>query len=158
MLAAVLGATAGFVGLDLARLMWPAWNRRSFAMLGPFLRSREVRRLTGASYSLVALAVAVAAFPPAGVAAGFLYHSVGDAVASWAGRRFGRHRVGAKSLEGTAAFIVAGALASWFVVGGGPAVVGAAAAGAAELWLPVDDNLSVPLVGGAAAWLVTTGA
>jgi dolichol kinase len=155
-LTAVLAAA--YVGLDLARLVWPGWNRRAFAAFAPFLRGRETGRLTGASYTLAALLAAVWAFPPPVVAAAFLYHSVGDTAAGWVGRRFGRHRVRGKSLEGSAAFLVTGALAAAPFVGPAPSLLGAAAAALAELLLPVDDNLGVPLVGGGALVAVTRAA
>jgi dolichol kinase len=160
MLILTAALAAAYVGLDLARLYWPGWNRRAFAGFAAFLRGRETGRLTGASYTLAALLVSVWAFPPAVVAAAFLYHSVGDTAAGWVGRRYGRHRVGGKSLEGSAAFLVTGALAAAPFVGPGPSLVGAAAAALAELLLPVDDNLGVPLVGGGALVAVTraTGA
>jgi dolichol kinase len=158
MLVVTAALAAGYVGLDLARLVWPGWNRRAFGLFAPFLRGRETGRLTGASYTLAALAVAVWAFSPAVVAAAFLYHSVGDTAAGWVGRRYGRHRIRGKSLEGSAAFLVAGGLAAAPFVGPAAAVLGAAAAALAELLLPVDDNLAVPLVGGGALMVVTRAA
>lgn len=144
-----------FVGGDAARLVSPAWNRRVFGAFARLLRERERDRLTGASYSLLALAVAVWAFPPAVVGAAFLYHSVGDTAAGWVGRRWGRGRWRGKSVEGSAALLGAGSLTAWPFVGAVPAVAGAAAAAAVELALPIDDNLSVPLVGGATAFAAT---
>lgn len=148
---AALALTALFVGADAARRVWPAWNRWVFGAFAPLLRERERDRLTGASYSLLALAVAMWAFPPAVVGAAFLYHSVGDTAAGLVGRRWGRRRWSGKSVEGSAALFGAGSLTAWPFVGAVPAVAGAAAAAAVELALPVDDNLSVPLVGGATA-------
>lgn len=86
---------------------------------------------------------------------GVLYHSVGDTAAGWVGRRWGRRRWSGKSVEGSAALFGAGSLTAWPFVGAVPAVAGAAAAAAVELALPVDDNLSVPLVGGATALAAT---
>ncbi len=157
MLALSLALAGVYIVLDAARLAWPAWNRRVLVTFPALVRAGEATRFTGASYSLLALVVAVWAFPAAVVAAAFLYHSVGDTAAGWIGRRYGRHRLGEKSLEGTAALVLCGSAAAWAVVGGWPACVGAAAAGLAELALPLEDNLSVPLVGGTAAWLVAGG-
>jgi dolichol kinase len=154
MLLVAAGLALPFVALDVARLAWPAWNRQAFVRFAALIRTREHGRVTGATYTLAALLIAAWAFSPPVVAAAFLYHSVGDTAAGWVGRRFGRHRVGAKSLEGSAAFLVAGTLAAAPLVGLGPAVLGAAAAAAAELRLPVDDNFGVPLVGGGVLALV----
>ncbi len=79
------------------------------------------------------------------------YHSVGDTAAGWVGRRWGHLRWRTKSLVGSAVFLGAGTLAAWPLVGVLPAAVGVAAAASAELALPVDEDLSVPLVGGATA-------
>jgi len=154
MLALTVALTVPYLALDAARLCWPAWNRQCFALGAELIRSRETGRLTAASFTLLALLVAVWAFPPAVVGAAFLYHSVGDTAAGCVGRRWGRHRVRGKSLEGSAAFFVAGSLVAAPLVGLGPALLGAAAAAAAELMLPVEDNLAVPLVGGACLALV----
>jgi len=157
MLAIASALAVPYVALDAARLGWPAWNRRAFVLFAALIRAREAGRLTAASFTLAALLVAVWAFPPHVVAGAFLYHSVGDTAAGWVGRRWGRHRFRGKSLEGSAAFLVAGGLAAAPLVGAGPALLGAAAAAMAELALPVEDNLSIPLVGGACLALVTPG-
>jgi dolichol kinase len=154
MLLVTAGLAVPLLVLDVARLGWPAWNRYAFILFAPLIRAREAARLTAATYTVTALLIAVWAFAPPVVAAAFLYHSVGDTAAGWIGRRYGRHRIGAKSLEGSAAFFAAATLAAAPLVGVGPAALGAAAAAAAELLLPVDDNLSVPLVGGGVVALV----
>jgi uncharacterized protein (TIGR00297 family) len=101
----------------------------------------------------------------------------GDGVATLAGRRWGRHRLGwnpAKTLEGLLAFIIAGAGAGvcfvwWTAPSVTPApgpvfivaapVVAAIAAGLVET-LPVglDDNLSVPAAAAASLWLCSLAA
>jgi dolichol kinase len=144
----VAAVALAYVGLDAARLRWPAWNAWAFRRFAPLLRPREARRLTGASYSLLALVLGVAVFPPRILAAAFLYHSIGDPMAGWIGRRFGRHRIGDKSLEGAVAFVLSGSAATWPLVGGLPAAAGAVLGALAELALPLDDNLTVPLAGG----------
>lgn len=154
MLLVTAGLALPYVTLDAARLAWPTWNRRAFRLFPALIRAREQERLTAATYTLAALLVAAWAFAPPVVAAAFLYHSVGDTAAGWVGRRFGCHRIGVKSLEGSAAFLVAGTLAAAPLVGLGLAMLGAAAAATAELALPVDDNLGVPLVGGGSLALV----
>jgi dolichol kinase len=161
MLGLVLALTVPYVLLDAARLVWPPWNRWVATAFSALVRAGEARRLTGATFSLLALLVAVWAFTPPVVAAAFLYHSAGDSAAGWIGRRFGRHRLGSKSLEGAAAFVAVGSAVTWPIVGVWAAFAGAAVAGAAELALPIDDNLSVPLVGGGSLTLlhaVTRGA
>ena len=88
--------------------------------------------------------------------AALFFSAIGDAVAATAGERFGRTRIGGKSLEGTVAFfasslaagailVVVGLRLTWIAI-----VVGALAAALVEL-LPgsvVDDNLTIPLASG----------
>ena len=79
---------------------------------------------------------------------------VGDVSATTVGERWGRHKVGAKSLEGTAAFFAAACLAGFaarvFLHGPAPGaiVAGAWCAALVELFLPrfANDNLVIPLV------------
>jgi dolichol kinase len=118
------------------------------------LRPHERRGPAGATYMAVAYALALLLFPGPVAVAAMLYNGLGDASAALVGKRFGRHRTPwGKSWEGFAA-----ALVVCFLVGvalpGIPlpaALLGAVAAAAVELApLPVDDNLRVTLVGGAA--------
>ena len=86
-----------------------------------------------------------------------LFLSLGDPIAALVGRRMPGPRVLGKSPGGTAAFVIV-ALAVVAVLVGSDAIdyhwglwLGALIAGIVELApVPPDDNLAVPLVGGAA--------
>jgi dolichol kinase len=72
------------------------------------------------------------------------------------GERYGKTRIGDKSLEGTTAFILASMTAGFFLTLIGiaplPAVIvlGALIAAGVELIpLPINDNLVIPIVSGA---------
>ncbi|MEZ0228512.1 MAG: diacylglycerol/polyprenol kinase family protein [Planctomycetota bacterium] len=166
---AVLAVIVG--GLDLLRLLSPAWNARVLREFSSIIRREETDHLSSSTWFLIG-ALATLAFAPLPFAAtAFLYLAVGDPIASWIGVRFGRTRLpGGKSLEGSLALVVACALlgtvflglthsASWTTA---PllALAGAFAAAFAE-WLPlgpVDDNCSVPLatagaLAGVTSWL-----
>jgi dolichol kinase len=120
------------------------------------MRPSEHRHLVWPVHHLTAVATLLAycvAPPVAATAVGYLVF--GDAAAALVGRRWGRHRYGAKSLEGSAACagicLGLGAL----LLPQHPAAVAAGAITATlveALPLPFDDNWTMPLA--AAAVLV----
>ena len=138
-----------FLAVDLARLCVPPLARWSERRIGPYLRPRELQRPTSAHY-LTFAAVVLAWMAPRGIAAAALaFPALGDAAAAIVGRRWGRRRWGEKSLEGSAAFFVgcvAGGLV--FLPDQATAVLAAGVVTTLveALPLPVDDNLSVPVV------------
>ncbi len=141
--------------IDGARLVIPAWNRAIFARFGSFIRKNEEHKLTGtAPYVLgIGLSLYFYALPVAAAAICFLVF--GDVAATTIGERFGKTKIGDKSLEGTLAFVLAAAIAGFtlFLYGSalppGVMLLGAfTAAGVELLTLPVNDNLVIPLVSG----------
>lgn len=148
-------AFLGVLVLDGLRLRTKAASG-TFARLAPYLRPAEragpvvaVHLLTGTG----ALLAAIAPRPLAATAIAYLV--IGDAAAALAGRRWGRRRWGKKSLEGSLACFLACLGIGALTLPQHPAAVvgGALAATLAEaLPVPVDDNLSVPLVGAAVLW------
>lgn len=129
---------------------------------GLTLRPQEIEgnAIMGATpYCLTGLAVVVLFAQPAAVLA-LLYLAVGDTAASLVGIRFGRIRLGRKTLEGTAAFwaacslvaLAAHAVSPEYALA--PALVAAFVAAVAELALQrLDDNLTVPAFSALAIWL-----
>ncbi|HWR82980.1 MAG TPA: hypothetical protein VN285_06740 [Candidatus Deferrimicrobium sp.] len=152
--------TAAMVLTDVARLrQW--WFWRSFArpVISPLIRHHELAGdFTGATYILLSVCFTVALFEKQIAIAALAYVIVGDTFAALVGRRWGRHRFGRKSLEGSAACLLATAIAA-FLVPGLPARIGlfgaliATAAEAAPLG--VDDNVSIPLLSGLAMALLS---
>ncbi len=118
--------------------------------------------VSGGPYVLMAACLSVALFPSAVAAAGMGTMLLGDTAAALVGRRWGRHKlVNGKSLEGVAAFWIAGWIgAAAFLalarVDGLGAMRGLAAGGVvlasmAELFekqLHIDDNFSIPVAVG----------
>ncbi|MSQ12300.1 MAG: hypothetical protein EXR48_06395 [Dehalococcoidia bacterium] len=157
-------AVALFAAGDAARLWVPAFNLWVLRRLGGLFKADEHGRLTGATYLAVAALIAFVVFPMPLAAQALLFISVGDPAASVVGSRFGRLRMGKKSVEGTAAFLAAAcgmALIGW--AGGlyNPLWAGLLAAGVAAaveaLPSPPDDNLTVPLVSGLVLFLTVSG-
>jgi dolichol kinase len=152
--------------LEIARLAIPRLNAWAMARFSAFLRPGEARKLTGTPAYILGVALAFLVFPEAIATAAILFLVVGDVSATAVGERWGRTKVGGKSLEGTAAFVVAalgvgllsrGALhaPAAFVV-----AAGAAVAALTELFLPpwANDNLVIPLAAGAAMTLLSGAA
>jgi dolichol kinase len=138
-----------FLVVDLGRLHWLAFGSWLQRWIGPSLRPDETRRLTSAHY-LTGLAWLFAWLLPRPVAAAALVIPiVGDAAAALVGRRFGRRRLDAKSLEGSVAYLLAGTLAGWGFLQSDIVALGVAATLAAcaeALTRRLDDNLVGPLV------------
>ena len=158
----LMAALSGLaLSIEGARLRLPKLNRLLLARLRPLLKETEDRKITGATYiALSSLTVFLLFDKPIAIAAIF-FLSLGDPVAALVGRRLGGPRLFGKSPGGTMAFFgvavaVAGVLSAGGVVSFGWALVaGAAVAAVVELVpLALDDNVTIPLVSGAAMSLM----
>ncbi len=159
-----LGSVAAiFVVVEAIRILFPPLNRRLTSLFSGAARAfkeAESARPIGSTYFLVASFLVFLFFGRDVAVTALFFAAVGDAAAATIGERFGRTRLGNKSLEGTLAFFVstlavggicllAGLQLSWVAV-----VVGALVAALVELTpLPIDDNLTVPIVGAVAITL-----
>ena len=155
---------AGSLALDLARFRVSRLNRLFLRWLRPLLKSSESGRVTGATWLLLAAALAFPVFDREVAVAAFFYLSLGDPAAALVGRPMPGPRLWGKSPAGTLAFITVSLLAAAVLVGAGfmpwhwGFAVGAIVAGLVELLpLPGDDNLWVPLAAGAAMQLLVGG-
>jgi len=162
------------VALDVLR-------QRSDVFRGPFLkvfsglmRAEEIPDrgapivLNGAVWMCIAAAACAILYSAPIAAAALIMQQIGDAAAAIVGRRFGKNKWPGlrKTLEGSAALAVAAFSSAWLFaqlpVDGlsealpvGLLAAGAVTAALAEaLPMPVDDNLRVPLLAGAAMLLV----
>lgn len=161
------------VACDWARVRVP-WARDVLhRVFGGLMRPEEVPPLggpvvlNGATWMCVTGVACVVLFSAGVAAAAMAMQMVGDGAAAVVGRRFGRVRWpgSTKSLEGSAAFALTAFVVGLAVVAwpGSGLTVAACAAGAlagavAEaVPFPVNDNLRVPLVAGAAMLLVGAG-
>lgn len=153
------------VAVDIWRLRRPRFHRFLLGLGGAIMRPHEDANLLGSTCLLIASAMTVLIFPK-GVAVGALCLLIGgDTAAALVGRRFGRIRVfGAKTLEGTLAFVGTGVALNlavgWVLPRLAPgtaglspaaAVVGALVGGLVEaVPFPVDDNFAIPILSGVA--------
>jgi dolichol kinase len=123
--------------------------------IGAYLRPHESRTLISMHYLTAAAAFLASVTPPAVAAAAMTDLVLGDAAAALVGRRWGQHRYGEKSVEGSLACFAVCWLATALLVPGRTVAVLASACVATLLEarpLGLDDNLAMPL--GAAAVLV----
>jgi dolichol kinase len=161
MAAAMAVVSAGGLGLDLLRFRLSWLNRQFVRWLVPLLKREEERRITGATYMVIAALFAFLLFGSPVAVPALLFLSLGDPAAAVVGRRAPGPRIRGKSPIGTAAFIAVAFLVTGVLAGTGAVdyhwglLVGAAVAGLAELAsVPPDDNLAVPLAAGAAMYIL----
>ncbi len=155
-LAIYSGLTVIVLAFEILRLKVPAWNKYIYAHLGGVIRTNEVHKMTGTVPYILGVGLSLYAYAPQVAAAAICFLAFGDVAATTIGERFGRTKIGEKSLEGTVAFIVASLAAGFLlpVVGlelaSGVMVFGALAAACIELLpLPLNDNLMIPVLSGA---------
>ena len=154
----------GSLSLDLTRFRVSWLNRLFLRWLRLLLKSSEDRRITGATYLLVAAFLAFLLFDRPVAIAVLLFLSLGDPAAALVGRPMPGPRLFGKSPVGTLAFIGVSLLVGAALVVAGIApfhwglLAGAVVAGLVELApLPGDDNLWVPLIAGAVMQLAIGG-
>jgi len=152
-----LGVVAGiFVLAEVLRLTVEPVNRwliSLFSRASKEFKEHESRRPIGSTYFLVASFLTFLFFPRDVAIAALLFAAVGDAMAAAVGESFGRTRLGTRSLEGTAAFFFSALVIGLILIFAGlrlsfaAVAVGALVAALTELLsIPIDDNLTIPLV------------
>ncbi len=147
--------------VEIARLKIPAWNRFLYSHFGSFVRENEGKKLTGIIPYILGVGLSLYAFSPEVASAAICFLAFGDVAATTVGERYGRTKIGNKSLEGTTAFIVAAILAGFLLILLGlhlniwVMIFGTFIAAGVEL-LPfsVNDNLAIPVLAGAAMELM----
>lgn len=147
--------------LDVARLKLPSVNRFVYSRFGGFIRNNEKQKLTGTAPYILGIGLSLYAFSTDIASAAICFLAFGDVAATTIGERYGKTKIGAKSLEGTAAFIVAGLFVGLLLlpVAGVQLplmiiVAGAVIAAAVELVPLANDNVTIPIVSGAAMTLL----
>lgn len=150
-LTVVGGLLAAAWCIDVARLAVPRWNELFFRTLFPLASPREARGPASSSWYLLGVLLVWALFPTVAVPA-VLVLGLADPAASLVGRRWGRRRLGKGTVEGAATFFAVSLAVLLVTIGGGErAVLVALVVTVAELLpLPLDDNLTVPLMTAAA--------
>lgn len=130
------------------------------------LRKHEIdskkKNLNGATYVFLSAVLVVFVFPKVIVITAFSVLIISDTLAALIGRKFGKHKFLAKSLEGTAAFFVSACLVVLvtpkvsgepleYLIGFLSVAVGAIAENISYGWS--DDNFAIPVSIGVVMWV-----
>ncbi|MBC8214353.1 MAG: hypothetical protein H8E71_06925 [Candidatus Marinimicrobia bacterium] len=113
-------------------------------------RPQESNNLTGASWLLFGASITMLLFDELPSATGLLFLSIGDSVAALFGRKYGKTKIGHKSLEGSIAFFISCVIISLFIPGLNiwVGVISASVATVVELVgiFKLNDNFTIPIV------------
>jgi len=144
---------AVFVAWEITRFISPIVNQWSVSHLSAILKPEQTRRPTGTTYALVASLALFLLFEKHVAITALFFLSIGDVLAGFVGESYGRHKIFKKSLEGSLACLVSCLVVALVMSGLLPvlrlpvAIAGAVIATIVELLpIPVDDNLTVPLI------------
>lgn len=141
------------IATDISRLRgWWLWRSVARPMFGSMVRHHELNGdFTGATYILLSTCFTIGLFSKPIAIAALSFIIVGDTCAALVGRKFGRHKFGRKSLEGSLACLVGTVIVALvapnlaLTVG----LLGALTATLTEAFsVRIDDNISVPIVSG----------
>ena len=152
--------------LDVSRHFFPAVGKLFYMIFGLILRKHEKdkkkKNLNGATYVFISALLGVIIFPKVLFLTAFPILIISDSTAALIGRKFGKHKFLAKSLEGTLAFFISASIVVLFT----PKLTGsineyfigilAAAIGAIVENISfgiADDNLTIPISVGLSMWL-----
>jgi len=146
--------TVIWISFEAARLKRPGLNGFFRQRFGFLMKTREARSPTGVAYMLAGSTLALLLFSQPVAVAVLYFIALGDPAAAVVGKAVGRVRIyRARTLEGSAVmFVVCLALGRFFAdISWSAAAVGALVAALAELYSgQIDDNLTVPVLSGAA--------
>jgi len=153
-----------FWSLEAVRPFSRRVNRRLMRLFQHIAHPQEAHRVNSATWYATSLMLLAWLAPPVVGAGAVAVLGLGDPVAGFVGRRWGRRRIAhGRTLEGSLAFLLVGGLGcfaitalsglAWPVALAGGLVAGLVGACAELACGPrFDDNLVVPLLAGAALW------
>jgi len=144
--------------LDISRYSHPQVGKVFYSIFGFLLRRHEVdekkKNLNGATYVLISALICAVIFPKIFFITGFAILIISDSSAALIGRKFGKHRFLAKSLEGTLAFFISASIVVLFTpkINNLPVeyLIGIIASAVGAIIENIsfglaDDNLSIPI-------------
>ena len=141
----------GFLLADLLRLNFALARKYFLAVFSVLLRADEKKnKLTGATYLFLGMVLSVLLFPPKAAISAMFFATLADPAAALIGKRYGTDLFFDKTIEGALAFYLTAAAVilifthySWLGLG-----VALLCALIEFLPIPLNDNLTIPLVGG----------
>jgi dolichol kinase len=147
----VTAVTLVFAGLDLLRLKFPVLRRAFMWLFGNLIRKHEYRFLTGSTFILLSFTISLIVFPKPIAVAVMYYTVLGDGMASLIGKKWGKIKLGRRTLEGSIACLVTCLVVGSIVEGLSFSLVLIGALGATTvegLSGKVDDNMTIPFISG----------
>lgn len=160
--------TFAFLVVDIVRYYNPQVADWFYKFFGFLLRNKEKdekkKRLNGATNVLLSALFCVVVFPKLIFVTAFSILIISDISSALIGRKFGKRKFFAKSLEGSAAFFISAVIVIFFtpkvehhfleyVIGIIAAFFGTIAE---SMSFEVDDNLSIPITIGTVMWILYT--
>lgn len=149
------------ISIELARFIRPPLNKFLIEQFRFMLKDPETHRITGATYMIISALLCFLLFNEVIAVASLLFLSIGDPTASMIGSRFSKPRWLNKSPFGSLGFFLVSAIIAAIIEACSSSVelwiliAGAAIAAVVELLpIPIDDNLTVPLISGVAMTLI----
>ena len=143
--------------LDLSRRYIPVVDKMVNIIFGKMLREKEKAfGLSGATYLLVSSTITILFFSKEIAIFALTILIISDAIAALIGKKFGKHHIFDKSIEGSAAFIISAILIYYgltifyhFSLAFWPSLIAILVASLAEALakkINIDDNFAIPLV------------
>ncbi len=148
--------------LELLRFKFPSINQVIFRYLKLIVKEEEKKRILGTTYFIFAALLVVLLFKKPIAIISISFSVFGDATATLVGVKWGRIKLGQRSLEGSLAFFLTCLIVGWILfrpltLNLNIVLIGALAAALIELLpLPFDDNLTVPIFSALAMSLIDT--
>ncbi len=155
------------LALDFGRYYSALLAKYIYKYFGFMLRKHEIdsnkKNLNGATYVFLSAVIVVLIFPKVIVISAFSVLIISDISAALIGRKFGKHKFLAKSLEGTTAFFISACLVVLvtpkvtgkpieYLIGFISVAVGSIAENISYGW--ADDNFAIPVSIGIVMWLL----
>ena len=135
------------VVMDVLRLARPEVNRAFFRSFYLLASPREAGKLASSTWYVLGAITVLLLFPRETALAGILVLALADPAAGYVGRKWGKRRLGGGTMEGSAAFTLMAFAVLWVFAPWPMALVAALVTAVIEaLPVPLDDNLSIPLV------------
>ena len=156
---------SGFLIVDFLKNYVPPvskWYHETFdAMLRDHELERETAQFNGATFITLSALLLVLFFPKIIAITAFALVAVSDTVAALVGKKFGRHKIGEKSLEGSAAFLLSAVIIVLCIprLSIGAGILMALSATLIEALtlkigtMKIDDNLTIPLAAAVSGYL-----
>ena len=137
--------------IDIARLEHKTFKRIFYNLVGLLLRKHEIHNFTGATYLMISAVLCIGFFPAEIAVVSLAFLAIGDTLAALVGIPLGKRKIlnTSKSLEGSLACFAGCFVFGLFFLHPAVALIGAFTATIAEFsWIPIDDNIKIPIASG----------